>query len=137
MNLNQLHLPFTIDNDNTGLTEVEGILHPEEEGLRVEWQMKDAIFGVVKGKAKSINIPYGEVGDAVFKSSFWGTSLTLRLNSLEIASQVPLSKAGRIKLKVKRRDREIGQALQFYLEEKLGMERKQLPGDDRPRPFYE
>ena len=137
MNLNQLHLPFSIDDDNTGLTEVEGLLHPEQEGLRLEWQVKDAVFGIIKGKTKSIHIPFEEIGDAAFKSSFWGTSLTLRLNSLQMASQVPHAKGGRIKLKVKRRDREIGQTLQLYLEEKLGIGNKELPEDRRPRPFYE
>lgn len=137
MNSNQLHLPFAIDDDNTGLTAVEGILHPEVSFLRLEFQMKDGVFGIIKGKAKSIQIPYEEVGDATFKSSFWGTSLTLRLNNMEILSEIPFTKGSRVKLKVKRRDREIGQAVQVYLEEKLGIGDKNLSGDQRPRPFYE
>lgn len=137
MNLNQLHLPFSIDDDNTGLTEVDGILHPEEAGVRLEFQMKDAVFGMIKGKAKSIQIPYQEIGDVTYKSSFWGTSLALRLNSMELLSEIPFTNGNKVKLKLKRRDREIGQAVQLYLEDKLGIGRKELPGDEHPRPFYE
>lgn len=139
MSLHQLHLPFTINDDNTGLTEVDGMLHPEESDLKIEFQMKDAVLGIVKGKAKSLRIPYKEVGDATFKSSFWGTSLTLHLNSLEVLSKIPFTQGNRIKLRIKRRDREIGQAVQVFIEEKLGIREKGLPGDGNqsPRPFYE
>ncbi len=137
MNQNQLHLPFSIDDDTTGLTEVEGILHPEASDLRLEFQMKDGVFGIIKGKAKSIRIPYEEIGDATLKSGFWGTYLTLQVNNMNILSEIPFTKGGRAKLKVKRRDREIGQAVQAFLEEKLGIGQNSLPGDSRPRPFYE
>lgn len=137
MNSNQLHLPFSINDDNTGLTEVDGMLHPEESDLKLEFQMKDGVLGIVKGKAKSIRIDYKEVGDATFKSSFWGTSLTLHLNSLEILSKIPFTQGNRIKLRIKRRDREMGQAVQVFIEEKLGIQDKELPGGQSPRPFYE
>ncbi len=137
MNSTQLHLPFSIEDDNTGLTEIHGMLHVESDALRLEYQIKDAIMGIIKSDTKTVLIPYKEIIDVEFKSSFWGTRLKLFLNSLDRLAQIPHTKDNRAKLKIKKRDREIGQTIQTYLEEKLGIGQKQLPGNHKPRPFYE
>ena len=71
MSLQYLSVPFKTDEVYSGFAELNGIMHVTEAGLKLEFQVKDSILGVLKSKAKSMLIPFHELGEVQYRKNFF------------------------------------------------------------------
>ncbi len=132
-----IRLPFKSEDVYHGLAEINGFLYVAQEGVVLEFQTKDAIFGVIKGNAKQLIFPYAEVARVEFKSNFWGTRFLIYPKSLKLLNKFPAAEGGRIKLKMKRRERRPGKILAQFIMAQLEDAPTHLIEGREPKPFFD
>lgn len=129
-------LPFTTDAMN-GLADVDGRLRLEEEALVLEFETK--VIGLLSTGTRQEAIPLGELEATSYRRRAFGGTLVLELRSVERASRLPGNdRAGRVALKVRRRDRAEGERFHRLLarrlaEHKLASDDRRLDADDLAR----
>ena len=98
-------LPFRFPDTLGGLKRSGGVLRAEADGLVLESQTRDGLFGVIKSGVKKVAIPFDRIDEVPLRSNLFRTELEIRVSSMELAADVPGSKHGTIRLKVPRRYR--------------------------------
>ena len=98
-------LPFRFPDTLEGLVRSGGVLRAEADGLVLEFQTRDGLFGVIKSGVKKVAIPFDRIDEVRLRSNLFRTELEIRVSSMELAADVPGSKHGTIRLKVPRRYR--------------------------------
>ena len=88
-----------------GLARSGGVLRAEADGLVLEFQTKDGLFGVIKSGVKKVAIPFDRIDEVRLRSNLFRTQLEIRVSSMELTADVPGSEHGTIRLKVPRRYR--------------------------------
>lgn len=71
-------VPFTIEMYE-GLAQTDGLLRLEGENLVLEWQVKDAVFGVLKGGINRIVVPLEQVREVQARKRIWPFRWPLRI----------------------------------------------------------
>lgn len=137
MALEYLSVPFNTDEIYSGLAELTGIMNVTQEGVRLEFQVKDSIFGVLKGKPKSMHIPYPELNDIEFRSNLFTSKFRVYINSMELLSKFPKASDGYIVLKVKRRNKAKAKQIEAFVKRRLSETRMALTGNESPTPFFD
>lgn len=138
MQSSQIVLPYFVEDTMSGLAEVQGMMQASEYALLLEYQMKDSILGVIKSKTKRLEIPFEDLLEARFKSSFWGNKFRLRVRRMDLLGKIPhAGKDGYIEVKVHRRNRPIARQLEKWLRQRLGNDTVGLPGGREPKPFFD
>jgi hypothetical protein len=116
-------LPFTAEVGELGLQEAHGILQfSPKTGLTIEFQVKDSILGIIKSDVKSLRLNWSDIAYFEVKKKFFGAHVLIRVNKLTLFEELPASKAGEFKAKIKKSDLELARNLQssllLYLSEK-------------------
>jgi hypothetical protein len=100
-------LPFSIQNVYQGLAEAGGIISVRQEGLLLEFQVKDSFLGgLIKAKPRELLLRYTDIESIVTKSNIFRTVLKIRTHTLAAVADLPNSDRGEITLHLKRADRE-------------------------------
>ncbi|MDX1592488.1 MAG: hypothetical protein R3283_11015 [Balneolaceae bacterium] len=98
-------IPFHFDV-NHGFAEARGLLHIGQNELRFEFEVKDAIAGIIKSGVKEVVIPFDQIESLNYKKRLWGASVVITANSMKTFEEIPEAEQGRCKLKISRKDRE-------------------------------
>ncbi|MEM7659062.1 MAG: hypothetical protein AAF399_23270 [Bacteroidota bacterium] len=99
-------LPFFIDDLYGGFAKAQGMLRVEQDALGIEFQVKDSITGgLIKSKLKDIRLTFDQVESVEYKQNVFVASFRIRLLSLQIAKDIPVSDKGILKLKIARSER--------------------------------
>jgi len=101
--MENLSLPFKIDEVFGGLAETQGILSLRESHLKLQYQTKDALFGMMKSAIKESRVSFGEIEEACFKKGFFSSKLTLRFSSMATLPGLKGEKPGEVCLKVEKK----------------------------------
>jgi hypothetical protein len=110
--LNNISVPFEIDNVEHGLKKAEGLIKLRDEGIELEFEVADAFIGMVKSGVKMERISYGDLEDIRFEKSWFQTKIVLEGNSMKVFEEVPgKAEAGSCSLKIERKNREEAQRL--------------------------
>lgn len=113
-------VPCHYYDPDASLTETHGIVYLEGLEIVMQFETTDAFFEVYKSGTKEVRLPLEEVSTVRLKRSlFGGLELGIQARDMMSVSEVPNSKAGLIRLKFKRADRELGEELAGILEEAL------------------
>ena len=96
-------LPFRIDDVYGGFGEVEGILTLEKEGLKLEFQTRDNLLGVLKSDVKEIVLGLNQIDEMGFKKGLFGNKLTIRVKGMKLLEAIPHQNMAEICLSIKRR----------------------------------
>jgi hypothetical protein len=83
------------------------MLKVEPHGLLLEYQVKDAVFGLIKSGPKEVFVPYDELDKIQLTSNFFMTRIRLYIDDLKILDQFPNNDKGRITLKIARAQKSI------------------------------
>ena len=102
---------FSNDDAYNGFGEIEGILSAVAHGLVLEFQVKDAMIGVVRSGMKELHTPYEAISQIRLKKTWFGSSIRLQVDDMSVLSRFPAAKAGEIVLSIKKRQRPV--ALDF------------------------
>ncbi len=104
-----------------GLAEANGILSVKEQGVFIEFEVKDSLVGVIKSGVKKVMIPFGEIISVEVKSNVFISRMTIRVGRMGLLDGFPNSERGEVKITFKRRDKatafEIESRIQFLASE--------------------
>ena len=88
-----------------GLAETDGLLSFDADSLKLEFQTKDSIFGVIKSNIKKVFIPLDKIRNIEFKKGFFKDKLFIYTNSLDVVKKLPGGEGNEIKLILKKKNR--------------------------------
>ena len=123
-------IPFKIKDVYEGLAEVDGLLTVEQSCLRIEFQTKDSIVGVLKSDLKEIRIFFEDLQEIQYRKKFFGDILRIRTGSMASLRDVPKNEAGEITLHINKRNRK--QARMVVSNINLAVAQKDLKNLERP-----
>ncbi|WP_441000324.1 hypothetical protein [Fodinibius sp. SL11] len=98
-------VPVEISNIKHGLQVAKGLMKVKEDGLHLEFEVKDSFVGIIKSGVQSAVISYADLEDLRFEKGWWNGSLILEGSSMKVFEDLPGSEQGRLKFKIKRSDR--------------------------------
>ena len=111
-------VPFKVHDPNATVTETEGVMTLYEDHLTLQLETRDVFLGKFK-QTNEFNIPIEDISSAEFRRRWYGTSLTLQVRDIELLSEFPGSKLGRVRLKFRRGDRDAAEELAGMVEDSL------------------
>lgn len=98
-------VPVEISNINHGLQVAKGLLKVKEDGLHLEFEVEDSFLGIIKSGVKTETISYRNLEDIRFEKGWWNGKIILEGASMKVFETFPGSEQGRLKLTVKRSNR--------------------------------
>ena len=104
-------VPFIIPEINSGFQQAEGLLKLSKEQLELEYEVKDAILGVLKSGVKEAVIPFSDLKSIEFKKGWFSTKVILEGNSMKALKDLPGSELATCTLKIKRKHRDEAESL--------------------------
>jgi len=104
-------VPFIIPEINSGFQQAEGLLKLATEQLELEFEVKDAILGLIKSGVKDAVIPFSELKSIEFKKGWFSTKIILEGTSMKTFNELPGSELATCTLKVKRKHRDDAESL--------------------------
>lgn len=110
-----VRLHFKINEVYQGLAKAEGIMYTDEKSLFLEYEVKDSMFGVIKSNPKKLKIPIALISNVRFRSNLFLSRFIFNVNDLKLLTKFPGAKEGRVKLVIKRRNKEAAYALAAFL----------------------
>ena len=112
-------VPFSISDAYEGLTDVDGLARFEADALTLEFQTKDAFFGMNMSDVQQVRIALTDLASVHFvKRMLWAT-LTLRVHRMALVEKVPGARRGEIKLRFARKHRDEAHTLASQLQLRL------------------
>ena len=106
-----MSVPFTFTDLYGGFAEGTGIARLDPAGLILEFEVKEALFGLLKSDVRQVMIPTTEMASIDLAKGWLRTKIIVRTNSLRTASEVPGSQGAEIVLCVARKHRALAQEL--------------------------
>ena len=102
-------IPFTFPDTYGGLAEADGIARFDGHSLILEFQVKDAVFGLVKSEVKEVMLPIDEIANIDFKRGKFRGQITIRTHSVSAVEEIPEQKGGEFVISIKRKHRDEGE----------------------------
>jgi len=116
-------IPFTSVIGELGLSEAHGLMKfSPKTGLVLEFQVKDAIIGIIKSAVREIHLDWEDIVDFQIKKKWFSVSVTIRVNKMSIFEDLPSTKSAEFHAKIKKDDyenvRNLHSSLMLILSEK-------------------
>lgn len=99
-------VPFTIPEINYGFQQAEGLLKLGKEQLELEFEVKDAILGIIKSGVEEVVIPFSDLNAMNFKTGWFSAKIILEGTSMKVFRDLPGTELATCTLKVKRKHRD-------------------------------
>lgn len=112
-------VPVRLHDPDALATESDGLIRLTDEGLTLQYETKDAFFGLYKSGVQELILPLTEIAFVEFKRGPFRTELAVQVNDLRHLDGVPGAKSGRLRLRFGRQHRGDAEALAVSLEELL------------------
>lgn len=126
-------IPFSISDAYEGLADVEGLARFEADVLTLEFEAKDAFFGVLKSGVKEVRLALNDLVSVDFSKKMFRATLTLRVRSMKLLEEVPGSKRAELKLRFSRKHRDDAHTLASQLQLRLSERKLELMDDEMRR----
>lgn len=104
-------IPFTIPEISHGFQEASGLMKLTKAGLELEFEVKDAILGVIKSGIKNVMIPYSDLESIEYRKGWFSSKIILNGTSMRVFEEVPGTDVATCTIKVKRKHRDEAQSL--------------------------
>ena len=122
-------IPFSLDAYE-GLAEVEGLARFEDDVLSLEFEAKDAFFGVVKSGVKEVHLALTDLVSADFSKNMFRATLKLRVRSMMLIKEIPGASRGELKLRFARKHRDEAHALASKLQLRMSERKLELMDEE-------
>lgn len=99
-------VPFIIPEINHGFQQAEGLLKLGDKQLELEFEVKDAILGVIKSGVRDVAVPFSGLKSIEFKKGWFSAKIILEATSMKVFNELPGTELATCTLKVKRKHRE-------------------------------
>ncbi len=106
-----ISLPFTLREVYKGFAEGRGVLRANPDGLILEFQVKDALFGLLSSGVKEVGIRIDEIASIDLRKGWIRTTVIIRAVSLKTLCDVFGNEGAEIALRVSRKDRALAEEL--------------------------
>jgi hypothetical protein len=118
-------VPFTLGHLYAGLGQCEGLLRDEGDNVCLEFQVKDAVAGIIKTGVRELRIPLKDLVSVTLTKGWlgntWlGVKITLQAARLETLKDMPGASQGRLELSIARKDRDAAERFVAGLHEQGG-----------------
>jgi hypothetical protein len=100
----EISIPFHIEDVYHGLGEIQGRLRLSTGMLILEYRMKDALIGVLRGRVRELRIPLLDIEDIDLHDGWFRKRITVRSTSIASFADIPGAENGVLVLKLARRD---------------------------------
>jgi hypothetical protein len=118
-------IPFISETAYWGLAKTTGFINVGDSGIGIEYQIRDNIIDIYRSQVKDVEIPYEIIQNIRFKKGwFFGGKLIIELNSIKNLGRIPLLEETEIKVKIRRKNREL--ARMFALTSQLELSTNKL-----------
>ncbi len=104
-------VPASVYDPDAGFTESHGILRLTETALELQFETKDAFFGLFKSGVREASLPFEEIAAVQFARKWHKTELVVTATDLRAVEGVPGVKGGRLRLRFARADRDDAEEL--------------------------
>ena len=118
-------LPFSIPGTYQGLAAVAGLATLDGEALVLEFEVKDAVLGLLRSGVEVVRLPVDELVSASLDKSWLHTDLVIEARSMRSMSELPGSRQGQVSLRIARRDRATAEAFSATLLRRIAEKRRQ------------
>lgn len=90
-----------------GFGAIQGIARLEPQGLLLQYQVHDAVLGVLRSAMKSALLPWPSLVDAGYRAGFmWlAPRIELRVSDMSALADIPSTEGGRLQLRIALGDR--------------------------------
>jgi hypothetical protein len=112
-------IPVKFHTPDAMFTEAEGMIRVEGGRLVLEYESKDAFFGVYRSGVEEREILPDDVASVSYKQSLFKAELSIRTKTMKTVEGIPGSKRGVIRLRFRRRHRAEAAKLAAFLEQRL------------------
>ena len=102
--MNNHSVPFKISHIYEGLAESDGLLSFSNSVLKIQFQVKDSIIGIVKGKVKEIKLPISKIHKIEFIKKFWANKILITINDLQYQFDFPTKNSSEISLSIDKKN---------------------------------
>jgi len=109
--MDSVFVQFSFPDVYQGFAEGGGIATATTNGLTLEFQVKDALVGMIKSEVRKIAIPISELHSVALKQSWFRNRLFIKVRNMTTLADVPGSNTGQVELRVSHRDKAPAQAL--------------------------
>lgn len=109
--MSQVVVPFKIKNVFEGFAESNGLLIADKSELKIQFQTKDSLFGVIKGNVNEIVISLDQIDEITFKKSLFGSKLTISVADMKLLKGIPGLDSGVITVSIENSN--VKKALEF------------------------
>ena len=116
-------VPFFIDQVYQGFATARGLASMTADGLTLEFEVKDAVVGVLRTGPRQVHIQIDQLGSVELITGWFTTRLRIRTRTMAALSALPGDHTDCIQLGVKRQDREKAQALASAIALRLSQRR--------------
>ncbi|TNE69623.1 hypothetical protein EP331_13900 [bacterium] len=114
--MTNISVPFKVEIGELGLREALGIVvYNSKTGLRIEYQTRDALLGVIKSDIETIEIPWNEITAFEVEKKWFSARITIRTASLAYLAQFPWNNGAQVVLKISKDDIETARRLRSEL----------------------
>lgn len=104
-------LPFSIPSLVGGFAVIQGLLCATESSLRLEFEMKDSVIGVLRSGTRERAIAYDELRAVELKTGLFRTRLVIETTRMASLEGIAGSEQGRLELRIRRSDRRAARSL--------------------------
>ncbi len=126
-----MSIPFTLPEVYHGLAEGHGRLHVGEEGLRLEYRVKDAVFGLLKSAVREVFLPYDDIEEFEYREGWFRRRFFIHVNTLQIAKDFPGADEGHIVLRFRKVSRDRLRTISSHITLQLSEHRlRRIENDD-------
>lgn len=104
-------LHFTTEDAYHGLAAVSGMMRLGKQKLILEYQVKDAVLGMIKSEPRELIIPFENLIEVKYKLNWVLSRFKVQVNSMHVLGKFPVGKEGIITLKIKRKQKQAAKEL--------------------------
>ena len=98
-------VPFEIADINHGFQLAKGILKIRKDHLELEFEVQDAILGVISSGVQTVSILFDDLEDIRYEKGWFGAKIILKATSMKALEDLPGSEQATAELKIKRKNR--------------------------------
>lgn len=118
--IEQYKFPFEVDEvANKGLNKIEGVLSVREDGIHLQYEVKDNALGIVRSKPKSTVLTYKDIEKATFNKSLFSASLTIKTKDFLSALGIDDVEGNELIIDVKRKHAQDAQGTASYINSRV------------------
>ena len=91
---------------HSGFAYASGLLRLDDSALTVEFEVKDAMAGLIKTQHK-VRIPAHLIDDVRFKRGWFGGRMLIRVSDLDLLDDISWREGHEFQVKIRRSDRDL------------------------------